>query len=173
MSILLPLFVLLLVLLSPTVAKAQVGIPNSFAPGDIIYSSQANANFTALGNDSLNRTGGTLTGNISASAGVTIDGVDLSVGIPWAILSKTANYTVTTSDGAHVCILCTSGTFTVTLYPAAGNTGRTVTVKNVGTGAITVDANAAETIDGDLTKTVSARYQSLRMTTDGSNWFLA
>ena len=170
MTILLPLFILLLVLLSPTVAKAQVNIPNTFAPGDVIYSSQANANFSALGTNSLNRTGGTLTGNITASSGVTIDGVDLSVGIPWTILSKSADYTVTTADGAHVCIFCTSGTFTVTLYAASGNTGRTVHVKNMGTGVITVDGNAAETIDGALTATLTDQYDEISLTTDGSNW---
>jgi len=171
MPILLPLFILLLVLLSPTVAKAQVNIPNTFAPGDVIYSSQANANFSSLGTNSLNRTGGTLTGNIAASAGVTVDGVDLSVGIPHTVLAKTSNYTVTTSDGAH-CIVLGTGTFTVTLYAASGNTGRTVTVKNVSTGVLTVDANASETIDSSLTQIIAARYQSLTLLCDGSNWHL-
>lgn len=169
MSIVLPLFILLLVLLSPTAARAQVSIPNTFAPGDVIYSAQANANFTALSNDSLNRTGGTLTGNMTVSPGVTVGGVDLSVGIPHTVLAKTANYTVTTSDGAH-CIVLGTGTFTVTLYAASGNTGRTVTVKNVSTGVLTVDANASETIDSSLTQTVAARYQSLTLLCDGSNW---
>ena len=170
MSILGPLFVLLLVLLAPSVARAQVSVPNTFAPGDVIYSAQANANFAALSADSLNRTGGTLTGNMTVSPGITIDGVDLSVGIPWNVLSKSANYTVTTSDGAHVAVLCTSGTFTVTLYPAAGMTGRTVHVKNVGAGVITIDGNSAETIDGALTASLADQYDEVSLVCDGTNW---
>lgn len=168
-SILTALFVLLLVLLAPSVARAQVTLPNSFTVGDTIYSSQVNANFTELSNNSLNRTGGNLTGNITANAGVTIDGVDLSVGIPWNILSKSANYTVTTSDGAHVCLLC-NGTFTVTLYPASGMSGRTVHIKNVGSGVITIDGNLSETIDGSLTASLADQYDEVSLTNDGSNW---
>lgn len=166
------LFVLLLVLLAPATARAQITLSNTFVPGDTIYSSQVNTNFTQLSDNALNRTGGTITGNINVNAGVTIDGVDLSIGIPWTVLAKTANYTVTTSDGAN-CLILGTGTFTVTLYAASGNAGRCVTVKNIGTGVLTVDANASETIDGALTKTISARYQSLTLVCDGSNWHLA
>lgn len=165
------LFVLLLVLLAPTTAKAQVTLPNSFSAGGTIYSSEVNANFTELASKSLNRAGGTITGNINVDAGITIDGVDLSVGKPHTLLSKAANYTVTTADGAHCIVICT-GTFTVTLYAASGNEGRTVTVKNIGTGVITIDGNASETIDGSLTATIAQRYQSLTVVSDGSNWYI-
>ncbi len=163
------LFVLLLVLITPSVAKAQVTLSNTFVAGDTIYSSQVNSNFTQLANAALNRTGGTITGNINVAAGVTIDGVDLSVGIPWNVLSKTSTYTVTTADGAHVAILC-NGTFTVTLYPCSGYSGRTVHIKNIGTGVITIDGNASETIDGALTATLSDQYDEISLVTNGSNW---
>lgn len=165
------LFVALLVLLTPSAAQAQITVPNTFVAGGTIYASEVNANITELANNSLNRTGGTITGNINVAAGITVDGVDLSVGKPHTMLSKSANYTVTTADGAHCVVLCTN-TITVTLYPASGNEGRTVTVKNIGTGAITIDGNASETIDGDLTKVIGARYQALTMVSDGSNWYL-
>lgn len=162
-------FVLVLALMSPSVASAQISLPNTFTPGTRIYSAQVNADLQAVAGDALNRTGGTLTGNILASAGVTVDGVDLSVGIPVNVLAKSATYTVTTSDTADCAVLCT-GTFTVNLYTAAGNTGRRVTVKNVSTGVITVDANGAETIDGSLTQVIAQRYQALTMVSDGTNW---
>ncbi|NBQ43741.1 MAG: hypothetical protein EBU23_15070, partial [Mycobacteriaceae bacterium] len=73
------LFVLLVALLAPRAASAQISVPNSFSPGGTIYSTEVNANFAQLSSNALDRTGGTLTGNIAASAGVTIDGVDLSV----------------------------------------------------------------------------------------------
>jgi len=165
------LFVLLVALLAPRVAHAQIGVPNSFSPGGTIYSTEVNQNFTQLASSALDRTGGTITGNVSVSSGVTIDGVDLSVGIPQTLLSKTANYTMTTSDGAHATVLM-SGTFTVTLYTAVGNAGRTVTVKNIGSGEVTVDGNASETLDGATTVVIAAKYQALTAISDGANWHL-
>ena len=86
-----------------------------------------------------------------------------------AVLSKTANYTVQTSDGADVVVLCTN-TITITLYAASGNTGKIVTVKNNGTGTITIDGDGSETIDGSLTKTITAQYTSLSLVCDGTGW---
>ena len=165
------LFVLLVALLAPRVASAQIGVPNSFSPGGTIYSTEVNQNFTQLASSALDRTGGTITGNIAVSAGVTIDGVDLSVGTPQTLLSKTADYSVTTADGAHVTVLM-SGTYTVSLYTAAGNAGRTVTVKNIGSGAVTVDGAGSETLDGATTVVIGAKYQSLTAISDGTNWHL-
>ena len=73
------------------------------------------------------------------------------VGLAVAVTSKTANYTATIADDV---IVCTSGTFTVTL-PAATGSGKVLTIKNAGVGTITVDGNASETIDGNLTQSVS------------------
>jgi hypothetical protein len=163
------LFVLLIALLAPRVAEAQISVSNTFSPGGTIYSAEVNQNFTTLSSNALNRTGGTITGNISVDAGVTIDGVDLSVGFPQNVLTKSATYTVTTADGAHVTVLM-SGTYTVNFYTAVGNSGRTITVKNIGTGAVTIDPNASETVDGNTTMVIAAKYQSLTAISDGSNW---
>lgn len=59
------------------VAYGQVTVPYEFTSGTTISSSQVNANFDALA-DALNRTGGTLSGNMTVSSNVTIDGVDIS-----------------------------------------------------------------------------------------------
>lgn len=83
-----------------------------------------------------------------------------------SIQSKVANYTASITDDLILC----NGTFTVTLYPAANNLGRRLDVKNIGSGTITIDANAAETIDGALTATLSIQYQSYTLLCDGSNW---
>ena len=86
-----------------------------------------------------------------------------------AILSKSANYTVQTSDGSNVVVLCTN-TITITLYAASGNSGKIINVKNNGTGTITIDANASELIDGALTQTISAQYTNLTLVCDGTGW---
>ncbi len=61
----------------PVLASAQITPPYTFTAGTPILSSQVNANF-AMFADALNRTGGTITGNITVAAGITIDGVDIS-----------------------------------------------------------------------------------------------
>lgn len=86
-----------------------------------------------------------------------------------AYIAKTANYTATTADSL---IDCTSNTFTVTLYTAVGNSGRQLVIKNSGTGIITIDGNASETIDGQLTFVLGEQYDSITIRSDGANWII-
>lgn len=71
------LMVAIALLFLPALASAQITPPYTFTAGTPILSSQVNANF-AMFADALNRTGGTITGNITVAAGITIDGVDIS-----------------------------------------------------------------------------------------------
>lgn len=63
-------------LVQPT--AAQITIPNTFTPFTTISSNSVNQNFTEIGNKALNRTGGTMTGNLTLDPNVTVDGLDLS-----------------------------------------------------------------------------------------------
>lgn len=54
-----------------------ISIPYTFTSGTDILSAEVNANFDATLN-ALDKRGDTLTGNLTCSAGVTIDGVDIS-----------------------------------------------------------------------------------------------
>lgn len=84
------------------------------------------------------------------------------------IITKTATYTTVAGDEGKV-IECT-GTFTLTLLPAAtAAAGFTQVVTNVGTGIITVDGNASETINGKTTVVLGVN-ESLFIACDGSNW---
>lgn len=73
-------------------------------------------------------------------------------------------------------ILCNaaSGAQTINLPTAVGYTGKIIDIKKTDstTNSITIDANASETIDGALTKTIISQYQSIRIISDGSNWFI-
>lgn len=89
----------------------------------------------------------------------------------YAILTKTATYSVVATDGRNVLVLA-SNTITINLYAVASNAGKVVTIKNVGAGAITIDANASETIDGALTQTIASANQSLTLVCTGSAWVL-
>ena len=70
-------------------------------------------------------------------------------------VSKTTAYTVIATDRGKA-ILC-SGTFTLSLTAAATlGDGFTLIVKNTGSGAITIDPNSTELIDGASTKVIAA-----------------
>lgn len=85
------------------------------------------------------------------------------------VLPKTAPYTTTVSDRGQP-IDCTANTFTVTLLPAvSAGRGFEQPIKNTGTGIITVDGNAAETIDGAAT-VVLFPGDSMFLLCDGTNW---
>ena len=84
----------------------------------------------------------------------------------------TGNYTIVDSD----CVILadtTSGALTVTLQPASGLDGRTIFIKKIaGINNITIDGNAAETIDGAATNILATLWTSVTLVCDGSNWFI-
>jgi hypothetical protein len=101
-----------------------------------------------------------------------------STGLKWAsaptpllsIATKTANYTAATSDDL---ILTSTNPFTVTLYTAVGNTGKVLRIKKTDStlaNIITIDGNASETIDGNLTVTLNTQNEEFTIVSDGSNW---
>ena len=78
----------------------------------------------------------------------------------------------TTLDATHCFVNCTANTFTVTLPSTNGLVGREYTIKNSGTGVITVDTTSGQFIDGQLTEVLAVQYSVLKVITDGSNWFI-
>jgi len=121
----------------PYIAEAQLTVPYTFSTATVISSAEMNANMAIL-TSALNRTGGTITGNIVVSAGITIDGVDLSAWLNQAVL--------TTSSPTFAAI--TAGTSTIgTNTTIAGTLG--VTSTTTLTGAL--NANGAVDIAAGLT----------------------
>ena len=113
---------------------------------------------------------GWLTVNGSSNNGVDklqVVGSIAAIGMKQAYVTKTGAYTATNDD---YVIDCTSGTFTVTLPASSGRTGRILIIKNSGAGTITVDGNAAETIDGAATYAISVQYGTIQIMSDGTNW---
>ncbi len=103
--------------------------------------------------------------------------VEYSVGTPTellenVVLAKTTNYTITGSEATAEITILASNTITITLPASAVYTNRFINIKNVGTGIITIEGNASETIDGDLTKTISFTYTTVRLTSDGNNFYI-
>lgn len=86
-----------------------------------------------------------------------------------AISSKTANYTLTTSD---FVVELTANTATFTLPTAVGNTGKEYVLKNSGTGVLTVAAQSGQLIDGTNTKTFTNQYMGIRVKSNGTRWLI-
>jgi hypothetical protein len=92
---------------------------------------------------------------------ITVGGITL----PYRVV--TANYTLTSTDYTVNC----NGSFTVTLPTAVGISGIVYVVKNSGTGAITVATTSSQTIDGQLTQTLT-QYDALTVVSSGSVWII-
>lgn len=84
-----------------------------------------------------------------------------------SINSVSTNTAAGSTSGTDYVYLC-SGTMTLTLPTAVGNTNL-YTVKNVGTGTVTV-ATAAQTIDGSSSITLPVQYTAVDLISDTANW---
>ena len=82
--------------------------------------------------------------------------------------AQTANYAVQPLDYQ---IECTANSFTVTLPTAVGVAGRVYSIKNTGTGTITVATTSAQTIDGQLTQTLS-QWSNMVVMSNGIGWLI-
>lgn len=90
---------------------------------------------------------------------------------PYDVVAASANYTMLPNDS----LVLASGTVNVTLpsFVAGGNgayVGRRYTIKNVGTGTVTV-LPPTGTIDGGASFAMTVQYSSIDVVTDGTNWF--
>lgn len=88
-----------------------------------------------------------------------------------AVVSKTANYTATTSDNVVLCD-ATGAAFTIILPTAVGNTGKNLIIVKTDSTAniVTIDGNASETIDGSLTVICEVQYERISIVSNGTNW---
>lgn len=109
-----------------------------------------------------------INGNESITVQQIIDEVKTSGTITTAYDFKLANYTLTADDSS---IECTANSFTITLPTAVGIDGKIYTIKNTGTGVITIDANGTETIDNELTQTIT-QWDSITLQSNGINWII-
>ena len=89
----------------------------------------------------------------------------------YSVTSQTSNYTESVTRGTKI-IKCdtTGGAFTVTLPTAVGNKALLIIKKVAGSGALTIDGNSSETIDGGTTATIIKVYESITLISDNSNW---
>ena len=91
----------------------------------------------------------------------------------YTVSTKITNYTETATSGIIILLAdTTSGTFTITLPTAVGNTS-TISIKKIATAnTVIVDGNGSQTIDGGLTATLNKIYESITLISDNTNWFI-
>jgi hypothetical protein len=49
--------------------------------------------------------------------------------------------------------------------------GKAIIIKRIGAGNVIVDGYSAETIDGAATVTLTTAYESVRVHSNGTNWY--
>ena len=88
--------------------------------------------------------------------------------------AKSADYTVLDDDGIKTILMTTGASDrTVTLPTASANSGRSITVMKVdsGAGKCTIDGEGSETINGVATCDLYTQYDRVTVVCDGSEWF--
>ncbi len=146
--------------------------------------SQLGAN--SVGRDEVNTTvsGQALITRIIQGTGITISSTgvdtgtgDVTINASGAGIVRSINSITTTTSGAATAltdyVYLASGTFTFTLPTAVGNTNK-YTIKNTGTGAITITTTSSQTIDGESPTLMDplATKDSLDFISDGTNWII-
>jgi hypothetical protein len=116
------LLLLAALLVVPAPATAQITITFTFTNGTAADADQVNSNFSTLASQALNRTGGAITGNITASAGVTIDGVDVGAVLGGSGTPTFSTVTVTNAGATALTVTggITAGSGTVGIVDTSG-----------------------------------------------------
>lgn len=109
-------------------------------------------------------------GNSNFNQAIAEDALVSEGGLFVDVDAKTTNYTVLNDD--HTLVFTLAGDVTATLPVAASSENQIVVIKLLSAGAfvLTIDANLAETIDGDASIYLTNKYESVTLHCDGSNW---
>lgn len=126
--------------------------------------SVTNPNVVYSGQDGL---GLTMATTVAAPAIYSSPTIDL---IPVTSTSTTPYNAPATDE--MIVVDSSGGAKTVNLPTAVGKKGRSYGVKRVGGNNVTVDGSGAETIDGQLTATLTATLASIVVVSDGANWHI-
>ena len=98
------------------------------------------------------------------------DGVGLKLNgvIAPSYTAKSANFTATSLTSTIDC----TGTITITLPTAVGQSGRIHTIKNSGTGIVTIATTSSQTIDGATTQSLTTQWSKINVQSTGANWII-
>lgn len=96
---------------------------------------------------------------------------DLPSGAARTLLTKTANYTVLTSDAEKRIMSSGASNITLTLPDPSAVSGAVFVFKRGDTGECLIQRYASETIDGVSASYDLASQESVALISNGTNWF--
>lgn len=176
-----------------TLVKSDVGLGNADNTSDAnkpVSTAQQSALDGKVDKSTVTTKGDILAATASATVarlGVGSNGQVLTAdslqttGVKWAtptttnthsIVSKSANYTATTSDEI-ILVSASGGGVTITLPTAVGNTNQYTVKKTDSSGnTVTLATTSSQTIDGGTTAVLRVQYASISVVSDNSNWYI-
>ena len=80
----------------------------------------------------------------------------------------TAEYDIQDNDS----IILANGNFDVNLPLAKPSLNRSLTIKNIGSSAVTVVAQSGENIDGNNDYELTSQYDTIQIVSDGTDWHI-
>ena len=106
-----------------------------------------------------------------AAAGIALDNIGV---FPSFSVRQTATSETLTASDYLVLVDANSAAVTVTLPTAASKEGSQIIVKKIdaSVNAVTVEGDAAETIDGAANQSLIAQYDSITIASDGIEWWV-
>lgn len=105
---------------------------------------------------------------LAANSGLSQSSSGLTATANRSVSSVTTTTAAGSTSRTHYIYLA-NGTFTITLPTAVAN-DCLYTIKNVGSGTITIATTSAQTIDGSSSATLPVAYTSLDIISDNANW---
>jgi len=99
---------------------------------------------------------------------------DTGVHGPFAVSTKTGAYTLAATDSS-VLVNAAGGAITITLPAVASmEIGAIFQIKKIDSSnnVVTIDANASETVDGELTVDLKKQYENVTLQCAGSSWII-
>lgn len=93
-------------------------------------------------------------------------------GVATSVVTTAISYSILDED--NLILANASSPITITLPATTGIQGKTYNIKHIGTNgvAVTVDTTGGATIDDSLTQIILAKWTTLTVFTDGTNWFI-
>jgi hypothetical protein len=109
--------------------------------------------------------------NVFISGSLTVTGsIKASL---YSVVKPTTTYNATQTSGQIVVLGdTTAGAFSINLPTAVNNTAVYNVKKIAGTPALTIDANASETIDGGGTAVINVVSAAITLVSDNTNWHI-
>lgn len=124
----------------------------------LVHTSEVISNNNSLGTSQL----------ISATQNAVKTYIDTQIASNKALSVRTVTSGTTQTTNDEVIRCNSTSVLTINLLPASNWSGLILRIKSINTGAVTIDADGAETIDGVLTQTIN-QYDSITLFSNGTS----